>query len=80
MEPAKWRKQFGLSQGELAHRLGLKSRGRISSLESGHEPWPTDLAIAMDRLTRGKVQVADLRPDLHDVRVIRVEAEDRPTA
>jgi len=75
MDPAKWRKQFGLSQNELAHRLGLKSRGRISSLESGAEPWPTDLAIAMDRLTRGQVPVADLRPDLHDVRVISSAGE-----
>lgn len=80
MEPAKWRKQFGLSQGQLAHRLGLKSRGRISSLESGAEPWPTDLAIAMDRLTRGVVQVADLRPDLHDVRVIRSPNDSQVSA
>ena len=31
----------------------------------------------MDRLTRGVVQVADLRPDLHDVRVVPPEAESQ---
>lgn len=74
MKPAIWRKSKGMSQAALAERLGLASRGRISSLESGADQWPTDLAIAMDRLSKGDVPVAELRPDLHDVRVLRPEA------
>ena len=31
----------------------------------------TDLAIAIDRLTDGEVPVSSLRPDLHDVRVLK---------
>jgi len=73
MKPAIWRKSKGMTQADLAKRLGLSSRGRISSLESGADPWPTDLAIAMDRISAGAVPVASLRPDLHDVRVIHPE-------
>jgi transcriptional regulator with XRE-family HTH domain len=75
MHPAKWRKSNGLSQGDLAHRLGIASKGRVSNLERGIERWPTDLAIAMDRISQGAVPVSELRDDLHDVRVIRTVAE-----
>ena len=74
MKPSNWRKSKGMSQADLAVRLGIASRGRISTLESGADQWPTDLAIAMDRLSQGEVPVAELRPDLHDVRVIHGEA------
>ena len=71
MDPRKWRKSKGLSQVALAERLGLESRGRMSDLENGVVRWPTDLAIAMDRVSDGEVPVAELRADLHDVRVVR---------
>lgn len=70
MDVAEFRKSEGLSQEDLAIQLGLQSKGRISTLETGAATWPTDLAIQMDRLSKGKVPVAQLRPDLHDVRVI----------
>lgn len=73
MDLSSWRKSKGLSQRALAIRLGLQSPGRISTLESGADRWPTDLAIAIDRLSGGAVPVAELRPDLHDVRVIQPE-------
>jgi len=53
----------------------LKSPGRLSTLESGADKWPTDLAIALDRLSAGELPVATLRPDLHDVRVIPAAPE-----
>lgn len=74
MKPAHWRKSKGMSQTKLAERLGLASRGRVSDLENETVTWPTDLAIAMDRLSEGQVTVADLRPDLSDVRVIQPES------
>ncbi|WP_414633061.1 helix-turn-helix domain-containing protein [Brevundimonas sp. UBA7664] len=74
MDVPSFRKSKGWSQAELATRLRLRSKGRISTLESGADPWPTDLAIAMDRLSAGEVPVRELRPDLHDVRVVHQEA------
>ncbi len=74
MRLAQWRKSQGLSQERLAIQLGLRSKGRVSRLERGADPWPIDLAIAMDRISGGAVTVAELRPDLHDVRVIQPEA------
>ena len=69
-----WRKSAGLTQADLARRLGIRARSHISALESGHERISADQAIAIDRLSRGQVTVAELRPDLHDVRVIHTEA------
>jgi DNA-binding transcriptional regulator YdaS (Cro superfamily) len=66
-----WRKSRGLSQVALAERLGLQSRGQISDIETGAERVSAENAIKIDRLTAGEVTVADLRPDLADVRVLR---------
>lgn len=74
MDLKAWRESRQLSQEDLAIQLGLRSKGRISRLERKAERWPADLAIAADRLTQGAVSVAELRPDLHDVRVIQPEA------
>jgi len=69
-----WRKSAGLTQADLARRLGIRARSHISALESGHERVSAEQAIAIDRLSHGQVTVAELRPDLHDVRVIQPEA------
>lgn len=71
---------MGWSLNDLSIQLGLQSKGRVSLLERGVERWPTDLAIAMDRLSRGRVPIAELRPDLHDVRVVVAEVESRASA
>ncbi|MEN5176719.1 helix-turn-helix transcriptional regulator [Brevundimonas diminuta] len=68
-----WRKSAGLTQADLARRLGIRARSHISALESGHERVSAEQAIAIDRLSHGQVTVAELRPDLHDVRVIHPE-------
>lgn len=66
-----WRQREHISQKALAERVGLRSRGQIADLERGRQPASAELAIAIDRLTAGEVTVADLRPDLADVRVLR---------
>lgn len=78
MKPEVWRKANNLTLEDTARQLGLKSRGRLNTLERGHARWPTDLAIEMDRISGGAVPVRELRPDLHDVFVIRPAAEARP--
>ena len=69
-----WRKSAGLTQADLARRLGIRARSHISALESGQERVSAEQAIAIDRLSLGQVTVAEMRPDLHDVRVIHTEA------
>ncbi|NBW06947.1 MAG: hypothetical protein EBR82_02850 [Caulobacteraceae bacterium] len=63
---------MSLRKGAL--HIGLRSPGRLSDLENGAAKWPTDLAIEATRRTNGEVTVAELRPDLHDVRVVRPTA------
>lgn len=70
MDLQHWRKSKGITLEALASGAGIRSKGRMSRIERGKERCPTDLAIAIDRLTAGEVTVAALRPDLHDVRVI----------
>ncbi|MBO9500782.1 helix-turn-helix transcriptional regulator [Brevundimonas sp. A19_0] len=76
---ATWRKSKGWTQTDLA-RAVRKSKPLISGLETGAIAATTDLAIAIDRLSCGEVPVHALRPDLHDVRVVRAAAapEARP--
>lgn len=71
MDIVAWRKSKGWSQSDLARRLGLRSKGQVSDIERGAERPSTDLAIELDRLSMGACSVRELRPDLHDVRVIQ---------
>jgi transcriptional regulator with XRE-family HTH domain len=71
MDTSAFRKSQGWTLKEMASRLGIQSRGRASELERGVIEWPTDLAIKMARLSDGALPVSALRPDLHDVRVLR---------
>lgn len=80
MDLPSWRKSKGWTQSVLADRLGLRSKAHVSRLETKRDRVSAELAIAIDRLTRGEVSVSALRPDLHDVRVIRPEAANRASA
>lgn len=66
-----WRKTRALSQASLAEALGLRSKAQISGIETGAVTPTAELAIRIERLTLGAVSVAQLRPDLKDVRVVR---------
>lgn len=58
-----FRRRKGWSQGYLATRLGVTSRGYISDLESGRQPWPLKLAVRYQLVSEGEVAAADLCPD-----------------
>ena len=73
MKLVRLRKTRNWSQDDLARLLGLSSRGHISDWENGRERVPAEHAIAIDRISGGECTVADLRSDLHDVRVIHAE-------
>ena len=68
-----WRVNRGWTQEDLGKSLGLSSKGQVSQIESGNGV-TIDIAIRIDRLTKGAVTVADLRPDLNDVRVLTGQA------
>lgn len=80
MDLPSWRKSKGWTQAVLADRLGLRSKAHVSRLESKRERVSAELAIAIDRLSRGEVRVAELRPDLQDVRVIQPAAAEAGAA
>jgi transcriptional regulator with XRE-family HTH domain len=70
----------GWSQTTLAGHVGLKSRGQVADIESGRERASAEVAIRLDRLSRGLCPVAETRPDLHDVRVIRAPTDSQVSA
>ena len=80
MRLSEWRKSKGWPQAAVAERLGLSSKSQTSGYETGALPPTVEIAIAIDRLTDGAVRVADLRPDLQDVRVIHSAAAEAGVA
>lgn len=74
----RFRNRQGWSQEDLAKQLRLKSRAQIADIERGRQRPSAELAIAADRLSGGHVSVAELRPDLHDVRVLHPHHSGTP--
>ena len=62
MTPATFRKSRGLSQAQFAEALGLeaRSKGYVSRLEAGRQPWPLRLALKLEKLSDGEVQAASI--------------------
>ncbi|WP_242913493.1 helix-turn-helix domain-containing protein [Brevundimonas pishanensis] len=71
MKLGTYRRTNNLTLQAMAARVGLASKGRMSRIERGQERCPTDLAIAIDRATDGEVTIADVRPDLRDLCILR---------
>lgn len=67
MTPALFRKSLKLSQADLARELGVRSKGYISDLESGRQPWPLKLALKLERLSAGAVPAASICPEAADL-------------
>ena len=80
MDLKSWRISEKWSQSRLADHLGLRSRGQVSDIERGRESVSAEIAIKLDRLSSGKVTVRELRPDLHDVRVVRPVSDPQACA
>lgn len=66
MSLEEYRKSVGLTQAELAARLGLRSKGSIWMIESGHRPASIRVALQIQTWSNGVVPAAEL-----------VSAEDR---
>ena len=62
------RKALGLSQPEMAERVGLKSKGFYSRVEQGIETPSIRVALALESETNGAVKAHDLNPQVALVR------------
>lgn len=61
------RKRRGLSQEQMAFRVGLKSKGRYCGIERGETP-SVRVALAIERELAGEVAADTLNPDVALVR------------
>lgn len=69
------RRGLGISQTEMASRVGLKSKGYYSRVEQGLDTPSIKVALAIETETEGAVRAHDLNPD-----VALVREHDRPEA
>jgi transcriptional regulator with XRE-family HTH domain len=69
MNLAAYRKSVGLSQSELAAKLGLSptSKAMISAIENGTVPAP-ELALKIEDWSGGVVKAASLNPTVAAIR------------
>lgn len=68
MNIASLRHELGLSLGEFAQKLGLKSKGYVSQLERGDVRCSVSTALALERLSGGRLDAASLNDDVAQVR------------
>lgn len=82
MDIAALRKDLGLSLDAFAARIGLKSRGQMSSLESGARKPSVRVALEIERLSSGRIKAAELNPDIALIERFRAEAanDDAPAS
>jgi len=67
MDLESFRKSRGLTQSDLAHRLGLRSKGYVSRIETGATPCPLRLALKIEKLSGGQVTAGSLCPEAVDL-------------
>lgn len=75
------RKELGLSQEAFAPRVGLKSKGHVSTLERTGVA-SVRVALQIERLSGGRIKAADLNPDIALIERFRAEAandDQRPS-
>lgn len=60
MQPDAYRRSLGLSQAAFAAELGGLSKGYISRLETGRQPWPLKLALKLEQRSGGRVSALAL--------------------
>lgn len=73
MEITALRKELGLSQEAFAVRVGLKSKGHVSTLERTGAA-SLRVAIEIDKLSGGRIPAASLNPDVALVQRFMAEA------
>lgn len=56
------RSELGLSLEEFGSRIGVASKGYLSKIERGLEPASPTVALAIEKLSNGRIDAADLNP------------------
>ena len=79
MEIAALRKELGLSQEAFAVRVGLKSKGHVSTLERTGAA-SLRVAIEIDKLSGGRIPAGSLNPDVALVQRFMAEAANDDAA
>ena len=62
------RKELGLSLEAFGAAIGLKSRGQVSDLEAGRRTPSVPVALALEKLSAGRMDAATLNVDVAMVR------------
>lgn len=68
MDIATLRKELGLPLEAFAARIGLKSRGQAHELENGRRSPSVPVALAIEKLSEGRIPAETLN---HDVALVR---------
>ncbi len=68
MEISELRKELGLSLRAFAEKIGLKSGGQVHQLENGHAKASVPVALAIERLSGGRIAADGLNGDVALVR------------
>jgi DNA-binding XRE family transcriptional regulator len=61
------RRELGLTQIEFAHKIGLANKASVSLLERGG-PCSLPVALAIERLSDGRIDAGDLNDDVRAAR------------
>jgi len=73
MDITSLRKELGLSQEAFAARVGLRSKGHVSTLERTGLA-SLRVALEIERLSEGRIDASTLNPDVALVRKFTAEA------
>ncbi len=74
------RKELGLSLEAFGAEIGLKSRGQVHDLETGNRSASVSVALAIERLSNGRIPAESLNRDVALVRAANDAASDRKAA
>lgn len=76
MDIASLRKELGLSLEAFAAEIGLKSRGQVHDLEAGNRSASVSVALAIERLSSGRITAESLN---RDVALVRAANDPSPS-
>ena len=70
------RRRLGMTQIEFGEAIGLANKTSVSLLERNERPCSAQVAIAIERLSGGKLDAAKLNADVAAIRKAAVQHAD----
>jgi DNA-binding XRE family transcriptional regulator len=74
-----FRLELGLTQEQFAAKIGLSNKGSVSVIERGG-PCSLSVAIAIERLSGGRINAASLNPCVAASRASAIDYRSEPSA